>query len=116
MLGKCARPSGSASFRYLEEGMLFRLEPDPTPRLSNPQTPEYYWQGHTCSTAMPLHIDADGRIVTTPFSVAIHGAHADVVPVSVLQNALLLRSVRSRLRESNGHGMTVRRKEAQYAL
>ena len=29
MLGKCANPSCAASFRYLGEGMLFDLQPDP---------------------------------------------------------------------------------------
>ncbi len=43
MLGKCTNPSCSISFRYLEEGMLFRLETDPALRWSNPKTPEYYW-------------------------------------------------------------------------
>ena len=30
MVAKCSNPSCSASFRHLEEGMLFRLEADPT--------------------------------------------------------------------------------------
>jgi len=43
MLGKCTNPSCSVSFRYLEEGTLFRLETDPALRWSNPKTREYYW-------------------------------------------------------------------------
>ena len=73
MLGKCANPSCSASLRSLGEGLLFRLEPDPALRFSNPKTPEYYWLCHTCSTAMTLDIDAGGRIVTAPFPVGVHG-------------------------------------------
>jgi hypothetical protein len=42
MLGKCSSPSCSAVFRYLEEGLLFRLEADPPLRLSNPKRLEYY--------------------------------------------------------------------------
>lgn len=116
MLGKCINPSCSASFRYLEEGLLFRLESDPTLRISNPKTPEYYWLCPACSTTMTLHIDTEGRIVTAPNPVAVHDTRVDLVPMSVRQSGLLLRSVRSSLRESNGHRMTARLKEAHHAL
>lgn len=61
MLGKCTNPSCSASFRYLEEGILFRLETGPALRLSNPKKPEYYWLCRSCSAAMTLHISKEGK-------------------------------------------------------
>jgi hypothetical protein len=51
MLGKCANPSCSASFRRLGDGRLVRLETDPRLRLSNPKT-EYFWLCPTCSAMM----------------------------------------------------------------
>jgi hypothetical protein len=62
MLGKCTNPSCSASFRYMEEGTLFRLETDPVLGLSNPKRPEYYWLCRSCSAAMTLHIK-EGKVV-----------------------------------------------------
>jgi len=38
MVAKCTNPSCSTAFRHLEEGTLFRLEADPTLRLSNPMS------------------------------------------------------------------------------
>ena len=108
MLGKCTSPSCSASFRYLGEGMLFRLESDPAPRLSTPKPPEYYWLCDTCSRTMTLQIDAEGKVVTAPIPMGVQGPCTDFVPISVRQERLLLRNVRCRLRELNGHGMAGR--------
>ena len=117
MLGKCNNPSCSASFRYLEEGLLFRLEPDPARSdCPIPKKPEYYWLCPACSTTMTLHISTEGRIVTVPNLVAVHDIRADFVPVSIRQNGLVLCSFCSRLQEPNGHRMTVRLKEAHHAL
>ena len=88
MLGKCANPPCSASFLRLGEGRLFRLEPDPPLRLSNPKT-EYYWLCPTCSAVMTLRIDASGTVVTAPCPVSVHDEHADVVLMSVGQRGLL---------------------------
>jgi len=63
MLAKCTNSSCSASFRHLEEGVLFRLETDPTLRSSNPMTPEYYWLCDGCSAAMTLHISKEAKVI-----------------------------------------------------
>ena len=71
MLGKCTNPSCSASFRYLQEGILFRLEVDPALRLPNPKQPEYYWLCHSCSSAMTLRLSRDGKVIPVPLSTRV---------------------------------------------
>jgi hypothetical protein len=94
MLGKCTNPSCSASFRYLEEGMLFRLETDRTQRLPNPKVPEYYWLCRSCSTAMTLHISKEGKIVTIALPLSVHDGSRgpDFIP-SNRQKGLVLSGV-----------------------
>ena len=95
MLGKCANPSCSAFFCHLGEGMLFQLEPDPALRLPTPQTPEYNWLCLSCSTALTLHVDAQGTVVTAPLPVEVQSASANVVTTSIRQGGLLLCNVGS---------------------
>lgn len=104
MLGKCANPPCSAPFRRLGDGRLFRLEPDPTLRLSNPKT-EYFWLCPTCSAEMTLRIDGSGTVVTAPFPVSVHDEYANVVPLSVGQSGLLLRKVDSPVRQDDVRGI-----------
>ena len=112
MLGKCANPTCSASFRRLGDGRLFRLESHPTLRLCNPKT-EYFWLCPTCSAVMTLRIDASGTVVTAPCPVSVHDEHADVVPMSVGQRGLLL-NVDSLLGVNKERGIASRRKEARH--
>jgi len=94
MLGKCTNPSCSALFRYLEEGMLFRLEPDPNLRLSNPKAPEYYWLCHSCSAAMTLRIGKEGQVIPFALPVPVHGgAQGSEVIVVERHKGLLLSAV-----------------------
>ena len=95
--------------------MLFRLEPDPALRSPTLQTPEYYWLCPPCSTAMTLHINAQGTVVTAPLPVGIQGCCTDVVPMLVRQEGLSLRNVRCRSREPNDDRIADRPKEAQHA-
>ena len=94
MLGKCTNPSCFASFRYLEEGMLFRLETDRTQRLPNPRVPEYYWLCRSRSTAMTLHISKEGNIVMMALPLPVQrGSHGpDFIP-SPRQKGLVLSGV-----------------------
>jgi hypothetical protein len=94
MLGKCTNPSCFASFRYLEEGMLFRLETDRTQRLPNPRMPEYYWLCRSCSKAMTLHISKEGNIVmmALPLPVQRRSHGPDFTP-SHRQKGLVLSGV-----------------------
>jgi len=73
MIAKCTNPSCSTSFRYLEEGMLFRLENDSPLGLDNPMTPEYYWLCRSCSAAMTLHISKEGRVMPLALPAPVHG-------------------------------------------
>jgi len=99
MLGKCSNPSCSASFRYLQEGLLFRLEADPALRLPNPKQPEYYWLCHSCASAMTLRLSPEGKVIPVPLPAPVdsvrkgrHPGHA-FIP-SKPQNGLWLRGVR----------------------
>jgi hypothetical protein len=56
MLAKCANPSCSTPFRYLEAGKLFRLEDDPREALGA-HKPEYFWLCSNCSESMTLRLD-----------------------------------------------------------
>ena len=114
MLGKCTNPPCSAPFLRLGNGRLFRLEPDPTLRLSNPKT-EYFWLCPTCSAVMTLRIDTSGTVVTAACPVSVHDEYADFVPLSVGQSGLLLRNVDSPVREDDGRLIARRRKEARHA-
>jgi hypothetical protein len=62
MLAKCTNPKGLKPFRYLENGVLFRLESDGS---SGGINREYFWLCRGCSTSMSLRLDeGDGvRVV-----------------------------------------------------
>jgi len=106
MLGKCTNPSCSASFRYLQEGVLFRLEVDPALRLPNPKQPEYYWLCHSCASAMTLRLSREGKVIPVPQSARVDSSRdsrrqggrpsgrqgPDFIP-SKPQNGLLLTGV-----------------------
>ena len=109
MLAKCANPSCSVSFRYLQEGRLFRLEADPelTPSVnsyaSSQRSVEYFWLCSHCSEFMALHLGQDGTIVNVslpdcarrnPENFAIISRHKD----------RLLRSVTFARRRGEGRG------------
>jgi hypothetical protein len=67
MLQKCSNPSCSASFRYLRDGKLFRLESDPRLRTSKPNKLEYFWLCDGCSPGMSLRIGGEGDVRPVPF-------------------------------------------------
>ena len=56
MLSKCANPKCAASFRYLHEGRLFRVELESESRKF-----EYFWLCDECARIMTL--GADGQVV-----------------------------------------------------
>src|SRR5208283_3778829 len=91
MLAKCTNSSCSASFRHLEEGMLFRPETDPTLRSSNLKKPEYYWLCGSCSAAMTLHISKDGKVIPVVHPAPVHGdPYGSDFIVSMRQGGLVL--------------------------
>ncbi len=65
MLAKCANPSCSAPFRYLEEGRLFRLEGDPL-KSRGAEKREYFWLCGACSESMTLRLDESSGVRLVP--------------------------------------------------
>ncbi len=61
MLAKCANPSCSTPFRYLDTGTLFRLESDPW-CASDDKVREYFWVCKECSSTFTLRLDDSGKI------------------------------------------------------
>lgn len=57
MLSKCANPACSASFHYLHEGKVFRLERDVVPSdvaASQSHDFEYFWLCPVCSSFLTV--------------------------------------------------------------
>ena len=96
MLVKCTNPSCSASFRYLRDGRLFRLERDPALWSSKSNQVEYFWLCHRCSSDMTLRLREDGTVATVLLPEPIRGV-PDGVALSWAdrKNGLLLRGVSS---------------------
>src|SRR5438105_15205761 len=63
MVSRCFNPACSASFRYLNEGMLFLLEAE---GMTSGPEPEYFWLCGRCAGAMTLALREDGRVVLAP--------------------------------------------------
>jgi hypothetical protein len=64
LLNKCSNPSCRESFRYLQQGRLFRLEGDPNASSPNPKRPEYFWLCRNCAGKMTLRLDNSARVTT----------------------------------------------------
>jgi hypothetical protein len=96
MLVKCTNPSCSASFRYLRDGRLFRLERDPTLWSSKSNRVEYFWLCHPCSSEMTLRLKEDGTVATVLLPEPIRGVPNGVtLSWADRKTGLLLRSVSS---------------------
>lgn len=63
MLGKCSNPSCFAPFRYMRDGILFRLEADPRVHRPKADRLEYFWLCRSCSSKMSLRIGDEGNVV-----------------------------------------------------
>jgi len=106
MLAKCANPSCSVSFRYLQEGRLFRLEADPELTPSNSYASshsrvEYFWLCSHCSGVMALHLGQDGIVVNVPLPDCAHRNPEDFAIISRHKDRLL-RSVTFARRRGEG--------------
>lgn len=70
MLSKCANPNCAASFRYLHDGKLFRMETPPLLAAASeharkpPQRIEFFWLCQTCSEHMTLVYNAKLGVTT----------------------------------------------------
>ena len=93
MVAKCANSTCGTAFRYLREGRLFRLEPDPAfdSGAEFDHSIEYFWLCEACSDSMTLRLDAQGRIFTEDAAPA--AGHAGDFAIISRHGGLLLRSV-----------------------
>jgi hypothetical protein len=94
MLAKCANPTCSVPFRYLESGELFRLESD---RTLSPVTGrrEYFWLCRGCSHTMSLRLTEEARVKVVPFRDSLPKLE-DAVQIGLVdrQNGLVLNRIR----------------------
>lgn len=110
-LAKCTNDSCSASFRYLEDGRLFRLESDPALRSKSNRV-EYFWLCYRCSSTMTLHLSEDGSVIPVLLPEPIRGVPDGVALTSAnRERGLLLRGVSSCLPEHFGGRVKTRLKE-----
>jgi hypothetical protein len=91
MVAKCSNPSCSASFRYLKEGRLFRLENDQNLRLSSAAMAEYFWLCRCCSSTMTLHLSENGSVMPVVLPEPVHNT-GDFISAN-RQKGLLLSEV-----------------------
>jgi hypothetical protein len=117
MLVKCANSSCSASFRYLRDGTLFRLERDPTLRSSKSNRVEYFWLCHRCSSEVTLRLREDGTVVTVLLPEPIRGVPdgAAISWAADRKTGLLRHSVSSASPEQVGGRMRARLKDGHAA-
>lgn len=93
MVSKCFNPACSALFRSLQEGTVFRLEPD---RMfnSSPVELEYFWLCKGCEAAMTLTLREDGIVDIAPAPPPYaHGVRRDMPLAFNRSKGLLLRTV-----------------------
>src|SRR5690349_20027495 len=93
MLSKCFNPGCSGLYRSLQEGIIFRLEPD---RAFNTETldPQYFWLCKWCEHAMTLTLREDGVVILAPAPPPYaHGVRRDMPLAFNRGNGLVLRSV-----------------------
>ena len=68
MLAKCF-----SSFRYLNDGKLFRRDNEEVPTGISKSAPEYFWLCNTCSKVLTLKLDEHGEVLPIAIRATIHG-------------------------------------------
>ena len=103
MLTKCSNPPCSASFQSLEDGKLFRLEPDGVLRTGEPKRIEYYWLCERCASTMTLRLGDHDKVIAVALPAPLQGV-PDNVPGALVdrRGGLLLQGVASLLPKPNG--------------
>ena len=81
MLTKCANPACDASFRYLRDGRVFKIErpASGTPNIADKKQPhlvEHFWLCERCAAQMTLGVDFYGNVITLPLEEHGWGAAA----------------------------------------
>jgi hypothetical protein len=92
MLSKCLNPSCSATFQYLNQGRLFRIDFSEAARKQHSgsrQKPravrskssplEHFWLCKECAQSMTVALDADGEVRVITLNPPVRGPSA--VPV-----------------------------------
>ena len=94
MLNKCSNPSCRASFHTLGEGRLFRVEPDPILRTSQPKRVEYYWLCNHCASTMTLRLGDWEDVIAVEVPSQLRSV-PDLVAVTFLERkqGLILQAV-----------------------
>ena len=92
MVSRCFNPPCSARFRYLEDGSLFRLEPDAVTRAPVIEA-EYFWLCNRCAATFTLALSEDGRVVLEVRPHYAHGLRNDLPLTISRRPGMLLRSV-----------------------
>ncbi len=116
MIAKCSNPSCAASFRYLKDGRLFRLETAPALGSSESNRVEYFWLCDHCSSTMTLRLSEDGSVIPVLLPEPIRGVPDGVALTSAnREKGLLLRNVSSSLPEHLGGHARTRLKGAHHA-
>jgi len=94
MLSKCVNPECFATFRYLHEGKLFKLECN-DPRLKDlavrPSNSEYFWLCSSCADHMTV-VFHKGQITVRPLVKKITLMPLDI-PMPVYQQKESIRAV-----------------------
>jgi len=80
MLDKCSNSQCFASFRYLEQGRLFRVQ---EMGKSSARKSEYFWLCSDCSGKMTLHLGEGIKVITTgaPNSSEQNCAESGFIPL-----------------------------------
>ena len=73
MLNKCANPSCGETFRYLQEGRLFRVERERENVYSGSSQPEYFWLCANCCEKISLRLGTEERVTAVEVSDPICG-------------------------------------------
>src|SRR5579864_2090065 len=78
MLTKCSNPPCSASFQSLDDGKLFRLEPDGVLRTGEPKRIEYYWLCERCASTMTLRLGDHDKVIAVALPAPLQGVPDNV--------------------------------------
>jgi hypothetical protein len=109
LLDKCSNPSCRSSFRYINDGRLFRIDSDPSGSSSYLTKSEYFWLCQKCARAMSLRLTEDATVEMFPSSDTLRPAKSAVDFVAIHRKGGLVLSclnfmggtVASRLMQEN---------------
>jgi hypothetical protein len=93
MLSKCLNPRCSATFRYLRQGRLFRVDHSEAsrrialtgkkgnaPARGKTCPVEHFWLCESCAATMTIDVGKDGRVRAVPFGIPARMPPAAAAP------------------------------------